>query len=279
MLPEETQEGMQQEQPVAGNGAGGNGAAVAPAVVPAEEKTVGKNVILPQSALARIKGEQRERGKKEALAAIDEKIKAAGFASLDDAFSLLGQLKKGQQAQPQRKPEGKQQPQQPEGGQHLDGDGRAKNHAQYERERNQWMKERQAYQRKVADGEKHTRDLKRRLDAKEAEIALREAATVVGIKDADYAQRLLTRHCAKLSPVELKKFDERTFFEGLRETHPYLFGEIVRPATTGTGAGAPASRQPGTVAKDAAASKQIDVTKMSREEFAEHLRKKGMSLE
>jgi hypothetical protein len=278
MPEQQTQEGQQttattQEQPLIP----GNGASGAP-VIPEDGKQQGKNVILPSSALARIKGEQREKGKREAFALVEEKIKAAGFTSLDDAFSLLGQLKKGQlhqqpSQQPARKPDAKQPP--VEGTQHLDEEGRVKNRAQYERERERWNKERSAFQRKAAESDRRTREIRRKLEAKEAEIALHDAAYAVGIKDVDYAQRLLTRHVAGLDEKALKSFDERAFFEGLREARPYLFGEIVRPATTGTGAGAPPSRQPGTVAKDAAASKQIDATKMTREEYAEHIRKLG----
>jgi hypothetical protein len=116
-------------------------------------------------------------------------------------------------------------------------------------------------------------------------MALREIAVSKGVKDIDYAVRLLTRHLEGMSEEEIAKldggkaFDEGKFFEGLRTTNPYLFAEVTKPANTGTGAGnAPPPPKPGAAAAAQQQGNQVDAKKMSREEFQEHLRKRGLSV-
>ena len=76
--------------------------------------------------------------------------------------------------------------------------------------------------------------------------------------------------------AELKAFDENKFFDELREKQPYLFGETVRPVTTGTGGKEPPAPTPGTVHKSSATNGQVDVKKMNRQEFDAHLQKMGL---
>jgi hypothetical protein len=125
------------------------------------------------------------------------------------------------------------------------------------------------------DGRK---ELQRQLDAKEAEMELREAAITRGIKDSDYAIRLLTRSLEGKTEEELAKFDHGKFFDDLRGTHPYLFGEVVKPATTGTGAGAPAAPKPADAAAADAQNGRTDATKMTAEEYRAHLAKRGLAI-
>ena len=47
----------------------------------------GKNVILPQHAIGKLKEEQRQRGRREAVTELEAKFKAAGFGSIEDAIA------------------------------------------------------------------------------------------------------------------------------------------------------------------------------------------------
>ena len=112
----------------------------------------------------------------------------------------------------------------------------------------------------------------------ESERELMRTGFEVGLKDVDYAIRLLQQHVAKLPPQEAEKFDERVFFTGLRKTHPYLFGETAQPATTGTGpGGAPTAPKPAAVNGAAQANGAVDVRQMTPAQYKEHLRARGIS--
>jgi hypothetical protein len=123
------------------------------------------------------------------------------------------------------------------------------------------------------------KQLQRELDARDAEMVLREAAVAAGLKDIDYGVRLLSRHLDGKSEDELKSFDEAAYFQGLKSTHPYLFGERTVPANTGAGgSGAPPAPKPGEVSQVHAQSGQLDVRKMTPQEFAAHVRSQGLQL-
>lgn len=131
--------------------------------------------------------------------------------------------------------------------------------------------------RREANGRKIA---KQERDAIEAEMYVRQAAAQSGIKDIDYALRLLTQDLDGKSEEDLEKFNELKFFEGLREKHPYLFGEPpTKPATTGTGAGsAPPTPTPGAAQQGAAQGDQVDAKGMDPKQFREHLAKRGLNL-
>jgi hypothetical protein len=117
------------------------------------------------------------------------------------------------------------------------------------------------------------------LDAKDAEMSLREVAVSKGVRDVDYAVRLLTRHLEGQDEVALSSFDEAAYFEGLRASHPYLFGEVAVPATTGTagGASAPAAPAPGTAAQQIAKNGTFDARTASADEFKKRLAQLGIN--
>jgi hypothetical protein len=116
-------------------------------------------------------------------------------------------------------------------------------------------------------------------DAIEAEMIVRETAARKGIKDVDYALRLVTRELAGKTDEDVAKFDEAKFFDGLRETHPYLFGETTKPVTTGNGAGAaPPTPTPGAAQQSAAQGSQADARKMDQKQYQDHLRARGLSI-
>jgi hypothetical protein len=150
--------------------------------------------------------------------------------------------------------------------------------ARYERQMEKLQRERDEAINRYRTEVSSRSQLQEALDAKEAEAALRETAVGLGVKDVDYALRLLTRELENKDESELAQFDERAFFDGLRKAKPYLFGELVQPANTGTGAGAaPSAPKPGAVTTQAARDGQTDARKMNSQEFQELLRKRGIN--
>lgn len=262
----------------------------------------GKNVVMPTSALGRLKQEARDRGKKEAMAELERQAKTAGFDSLQAMFATTAALVRGQgNAQPkangkqqsqQNRPQVQQQPtieeqvpvqqyrsnqQQQNGQQHGRSWKEQRRHEQQiERER----KARDDERRIRLQEEKRRKRAEQHTEALEAEMYLREQAIMAGVKDVDYAVTLLRRSIEGKSEKELAAYDEQKFFATLRDKHPYLFGEIVRPVTTGTGAGnAPTSPTPGKVTQQTAVNAQVDAAKMNDKEFKEHLQKRGLNLD
>lgn len=152
--------------------------------------------------------------------------------------------------------------------------------SRYKRRLEQSEKARKESVRKWRAAEKRRRDAQRQLAAKEAEMELREVAIQSGIRDVDYSIRLLTRHLHGKSEAELAEFDEKAFFSGLREERPYLFGESVLPANTGStlanGGEEPAAPGPDQSHKIEAESKQFDARKASPEEIAARYKELGL---
>lgn len=230
----------------------------------------GKNVVLPSSSLGKIKQEQRERGKREAMTDLESKFKAHGFSSLDEAFEAMAALRNGGGApstssKVPAKAEAQTSAQAAQSG--ID-------RKQYER----LQREREQFARRYAQEQEQRRKLQRTLEAKEAEMALRETAVVKGVRDVDYALRLLQRELEGKDEVALSAFDEGKFFDALRGSHPYLFGETTVPANTGTGIGAaPSAPKAGTVTQAQGNAGLGDARKMSSDEFQKMLRARGLS--
>lgn len=274
---------------------------------PATQQSSGeKPVMLPQSAFKRIKKEFREKGKREGLI---ELAKAYGFSSpeelegmlkgfqaaggklpdsvsdalddqdpdagLDDAAGENGDGSDGDSADasaqtPPKKGKGK--------GKDRQTGSNSKSFERFQMKYDKLAKEKEQIQNQLRREVSKRREVQQRLDAREAEIALERTAHQAGVHDTDYAIRLLTRHLEGLSEENLAKFDELEFFSSLREKHPYLFGEVTRPATTGHGGnGSPATPKPGDAAKSAAQGGKTDARKMNPQEFSDLLRKRGLN--
>jgi hypothetical protein len=251
----------------------------------------GRVVVLHPSAYKRIREESRARGKKEAMNEIEAAAKAAGFSSLQEALAAAfrggpSRSNGHRDRHDQRNGQGNRNGQERQLPVQAVAPGPAptppNSHSdrkawdRYERARQQWEKDRDVYRRRIASESNKRRDLQRQLDAKDAEMSLRETAVAVGVKDVDYALRLLTRHLEGKPEEELKDFDECKFFEGLREGKPYLFGESVVPATTGTNGNTPIPPKPGTTAAANAKDAQVDAREMKQEEFTAKLQKMGL---
>ncbi len=244
---------------------------------------------VPEAEFKKLKDKAHEKGRKAALADVAQQAKDAGFDNHADAFAEVLKLRKRLADQSQPDPEPKEhrpmaQPKksskksQPRRTNSRSKDARMetqgnKDIVRLERERSKarenWRKEEK--RRKVAE---------RKLAAKEAEIELRQIAMEQGVKDVDYAIRLMTRSLTGKSKEDLEAFNEAEFFVGLKTDRPYLFGEITIPANTGTGAGdddTPPVPKPGEVITKTAESTHFDARTASKEEVDARMRELGLN--
>jgi hypothetical protein len=247
----------------------------APTEVPSNgtSKPNGQVVELKQSAFKRIKQEARQRGFKKAEQEILARFAKRGCNSFEDVEKLLDAkpqqkpVKAEKEDRSMAKPEETAKPRQ-----RTKPDARdrkiAKLEAEKARDTRKWRTERD-----------RRKSLESQLQAKDAEIALREIAVRKGVKDVDYALRLLVRENKGKSEEECAQFNEGEFFDGLRDKSPYLFGEIEVPATTGTaGAENPDAPTPPTadqVSTQVAAGDQFDARTATREEVERRLQDMG----
>jgi hypothetical protein len=250
-------------------------------------KSVGRNVVLPSQALGRIKNDAKERGKREAMGELEQQAKAAGFSSLAEALGTLkGITATKAQGGGQQKPKQRQETEQNREAKQAKPDRSLKD---LNRERDRYSRLLEQERRARQDEARRRRDLQRQLDAAQARAELEKSALQAGIqpKRIKYAVNLLLEEIDGKDEKTLGVFDESKFFEGLRESEPYLFGETVKPATTGTAGGAPPPMpKPGQVAQAAANGGKTDPMardehgrlKMNQTEFHEYLRKRGMNL-
>lgn len=273
--------------------AGGQpGAVTTPAPQTGDQVTTKAGKVLPmaQISIDRLKKENQEKGRRAFEKELETKAKAFGYDSVEDMMKAAEQAKKGGATAQPPKPA---TPARPNG--NANGKGGKKNgqpdpqqtrraerrereiQARLDRERRDKLK----FARKAEDAE-------RRAWAAEADGELRVMAIQEGVKDPDYAITLLTREMnEKRSAMDdetykkyVDEFKEAEFFRGLKKTRPHLFTETVVPATTGTdngSGGAPPPPGTGKVTQAAATAAQVDVRKMSKQEYDQHIRSKGLT--
>jgi hypothetical protein len=256
----------------------------APAQVVAEEPTGDHEEKVQQvkhSDFKRIKEEARAKGRREAAGDLDDAVKAAGFSSLADALKEIGKIrtimsetvkepapKPAETPQPKGTPMPKPQPKNEDDKARLET---MKLQEERAKMRKQWRLE-----------ERRRRELQSQLDAKEAEMGLREELYRAGVTDVDYALRLLTRQLEGKSEQEMAAFKRAEFYDGLKKEKPYLFGEKVVPATTGTnGAKAdgatPQPPAPGDVAVGEAQKTQFDARTAKPQDIQKRLRELNLN--
>lgn len=286
MDPEIKVEGVEVKD---GEPAGTPPAATEGAETPAESPAVsggGKNVTMSARTWGENLQKERDKGKRSALTDLEKKAKDAGFASLDAMFAHTASITNGKgkvkaeeevdEAEEVETEEVEATPPKVTTAKLSIQDRKIMARNERELERHKRLVAKLSLEKRQE--EKRRQALQQRLDAQEARAQLEKSAILAGVKDVDYAVSLLTRQLDGKSEEELKGFNEGKFFEDLRNTQPYLFGETVRPATTGTGVGNPPSPpKPGQVSRDVANAGQIDVKKMDRAEYDEHLRKRGIN--
>jgi len=236
----------------------------------------GKNVILPQASMAKLKEEQRQRGKREAMTELEAKFKAAGFSSIEDAIAAMAAAKNAPaKAAAKASPAPKAVVETIE---EAAVEATTQTGSDYTKQLQKLQRERERLAKQFATEQAQRRKLQRTLEAKEAEFALRETAVGKGVRDVDYALRLIQRELEGKDEKALAAFDEAKYFDGLRQSHPYLFGETVVPATTGTGVGAaPAAPKAGNVQAAQGAAGKTDARSMSQDEFQKLMRSRGFS--
>lgn len=252
-----------------------------PSPVPVVEEPKGgegeKVVQLKHGDFKKIKDEARSKGRSDALTELDTAAKEQGFESWSDALKALADLKKNppQQAKTTTTPpQETTMPKQP--------DKKPTTPDKAEREANRLAEERSKMRKDLKVSERKRRDLQRQLDAKEAEKDLVLEMSQLGVQDVDYGMRLLARALEGKSVEEIAKFDRKAFFEKVRQEKPYLFGEKVVPATTGTngtntdGSNPNAQTPKETVVKETE-KKQFDATKAKPEEVQARLRELGLN--
>lgn len=251
---------------------------------PPEEPKDGQEKVqqVKHSDFKRIKEEAKAKGKQEALSELDAKAKEQGFQSWDDAMKYLGELKKTPPAKPAA-------PQPPKETPTMSTADKDKVKAQKEKERQAAdakakadEQARQDDRKRWRSEERKRRELQAALDAKEAEMGLREEMWRAGVSDVDYTMRLLTRELEGKSEDEIAKYDRKSFYDKLKGERPYLFGEKVAPANTGTNGtkpdgSAPETPKPGDPSKEKAADQQFDARKAKPEEVQARLRALGLN--
>lgn len=248
---------------------------------PAQQRAEPKNVVVPTSSMKRIKEEQYNAGKQ---AALEELAKSAGFESNTDLVQALAKLKSAPQAPapvPQRQ-QAASVAEDPAGEDPAADLANAKNvrreEGKFQRQLEKVLNERNRFASSATQWQQKAKEAQAEAEATKAEMHIRTIAAQAGVQDIDYSVMLFGREVERLTPEEAEKFDEKAFFEGLRKTKPLLFGEVVQPANTGTGAGgAPRAPSPGQVRQQNGANGAADVKKMTPQQYQEHLVKSGIN--
>lgn len=246
----------------------------------------GKNVVLPREAFNARLNAATDRGKRAAISEMESQAQASGFSSMQDMFATIAALKAGNKANSSAARQMPKDDSQDAPESRTNSSTRTAQPTPSNKEQARWAREAERA-RKSAETERRGRISAERgrkaaeqsRQAIQAEMAIREAAILAGAKDVDYAVTLLRRNIEDKTEEELSSFDEAKFFEEMREKQPYLFGEVVRPVTTGTGGKEPPAPRPGVVNQATAQSGQIDAAKMNDKDFREHLRKRGLNVD
>jgi len=260
------------------------------------------NVSIPAATIGRIKKDEREKGKKEALLALDETAKANGFESHADMVSFMGNL---------RKNGGKTAEQIAAEKQAADEAAAAAAKKPGERQNDYQARQREdQYKRDLAkanqDAEKNRRQAKRAQEETERanaryQLALKaQDCGIVGARNVEFALHSLENEFRGMDAEQLKAFDEAKFFAALGEELPNLKGATVekKPLNTATGGGhqgdehksaaeaaAQAAREAylkkvgagGAVGTGGAGGQPKDAMAMTKEQVAEALAKYGLS--
>ena len=243
-----------------------------------------KTVMIPDIALKQRLDQAKKSGRTAYQAELDTQAQTKGFANHAAMMAHVDSiLTRAPQVKPQaQQPRGQQVSQassnQPPAPPRNRNDRQAM--ANYERDKVKLQRDKEQADARVREEQKRRRRAERERDAIQARSELERIAHQAGVKDADYAITLYERHCQGKTEEELGKMDELAFFKGLRQTHAYIFGETVVPATTGTAGAVPGAHVPPSTAGTAAAAGQagtVDVNKMNKEQYREFKRTQSWS--
>ena len=235
-----------------------------------------KTVMIPDIALKQRLDQAKKSGRNAYQAELDTQAQAKGFANHAAMMQhvdgiLTRQPVKTQAQQTQRPTTSQASSEAPPIPPKNRNDRQAM--AQFERDKAKFQRAQEQSEARLRDEQKRRRRAERERDAIQARSALERIAGRVGVKDTDYAITLYERHCQGKTEEELGKMDEEAFFKGLRQSHGYIFGETVVPATTGTAGAVPGAHTPPSTAGTAAAAGQagvVDVNKMNKQQYREY---------
>lgn len=246
----------------------------APVVPPAK-----RVVSMPSDSIAKIRKEERDKGAKRALKEMTDRAKALGFDSLE-AMEKAATRPAPKHSRPQARPAapGTTATAAPAATAAAPASRAPSSTSQWERERIRLENERNAARRQTALAEKKRREALSTNDSLRAEMALREAALRAGVEDTEYALHLLRQHLGTLSPADMQSFDENGFFAGLKKTRPHLFNVQQQPANTSPVAAPPPKQVLPTAVVPETGGGGLDATKLTREQYEEVLRKRGIAL-
>jgi hypothetical protein len=261
---------------------------VPPAPVIEEPKdSEGKVLQVKHSDFKKIKDEAKDKGRREAFDELDGIAREAGYSSYKEFMQAHKKIAAPTPAAPIPPKEVTVMPKQPDPKPPVTAKPAAAARAtaavadERGKMRKQWRRE-----------EKLRRETQRQLDAKEAEMGLREEIYKLGVTDVDYALHLLKQEMRVVSnrataaggdPVaELGKLDRKAFFDGVRKDRPYLFGERVQPATTGTNGAKPDGSDPkappaGQPVVEGAKAQQFDAKSATPQQVQDRLKALGLN--
>jgi hypothetical protein len=250
----------------------------------------GRAVMIPEKAMGRIKREEREKGQLklaqelgfESVDAMKAHFAAQKAAPASTRLAANGARNSKPAPKPSQRREREEDEPPPAQSTAPQIQSRDKVVERLSREKAELAEKNARIAREKARAEKSAREARRELDAKEAEVQLKVTAVQCGIQDVDYALVLLQRHCGGKGAEELRTFDERKFFEGLRATHPLLFGEVVRPANTGVNGAEkepgqkPGNNPPTPRVQTTGGNGPTDARRLTKEEFQKLMNQRGL---
>lgn len=244
-------------------------AALEKANVPVAETSTGEKVVhLANSAVERIKQESVESGTKAALDNLEDQARKAGFASFADMQRIAIQAKEDA-AKPAL-----DVPVEPVPENVSAEEAKLRTQLVNSIDRNRKLGTQLTAEKAMRE------QLQDKLDATEAEMQLRLAATKAGVQDVDYAVELLRRKLKGKTQEQLGAFDESSYFTtDLKKSHPYLYQPVVVPANT-SGSGTTAEPAPAAQSQQTKAqidAKKTDASQLSREEYDNLLSKHGLN--
>lgn len=265
-------------------GAPGQPPPAAPAAAPQQAQGKGQKIHqITANGFAELKKSEREKGRK---AALEQLAKDNGFKTVEELLMAMPRLRQAGDPAPQPAPKngtGNQPPKQ--GGTRLPDSFSDKDVKRWQRENEQLRVKNEQLAKDAQVSRRRVRSLSQQINDLEVTSSLKDIAVSCGITEVDFAIDLLKKDARKQTIGKtdeeaskiLDAYDEVSFFNGLRESRPYLFGEVKRPATTGTGAsGEPAAPSASDAKKAEAQRGKVDVSKMTRDEYEAYKRSLGL---
>jgi hypothetical protein len=245
------------------------------------QRPAAKVITIPSNAMAQIKRDEREKGRKAVQLELEDRARKAGFSNLEE-MEMAAKRARNQQ-QPRQQAPVQITPQTANASTSVPSE---RNLRRAEKERDRALEEVRKANRSRAAEEKRRKDAEKRVASMEAEMSLRTAAVRAGVRDVDYALELLRRKIQGKSPEELRAFNEEEFFaKELRGSAPYLYGVTDSPVNTQTAATAappPAKGVPSTMPAPQPGAQQnghgdpVDARRLSGEEYSKLLSKLGV---